>query len=89
MSDEVRIVTSRRYTILARGLIDKAIFEEENEKSWPQVENQQALRQVVFGITRRALYTDSWLSAASFEQTTRCFDRRIASGAKIRLASWT
>jgi DNA-directed RNA polymerase subunit beta' len=25
---------------------------------------------VVLGITRRALYTDSWLSAASFEQTT-------------------
>ena len=27
-------------------------------------------QQVVLGITRRALYTDSWLSAASFEQTT-------------------
>ena len=27
-------------------------------------------QQIVLGITRRSLYTESWLSAASFEQTT-------------------
>ena len=27
-------------------------------------------QQVVLGITRRALFTESWLSAASFQQTT-------------------
>jgi DNA-directed RNA polymerase subunit beta' len=51
-------------------LASRATFEEENEKVLAAGGEPASAQQVVLGITRRALYTDSWLSAASFEQTT-------------------
>ena len=70
MSDEVRVVTTGDTPFLPGELTSKAIFEEENEKVLAAGGEPASAQQVVLGITRRALYTDSWLSAASFEQTT-------------------
>jgi len=70
MSDEVRIVTPGDTPLLPGELVDKASFEEENEKVLAAGGEPASAQQVVLGITRRALYTASWLSAASFEQTT-------------------
>jgi DNA-directed RNA polymerase subunit beta' len=70
MSDEVRIVTTGDTPFLPGELTSRAIFEEENEKVLAAGGEPASAQQVVLGITRRALYTDSWLSAASFEQTT-------------------
>jgi DNA-directed RNA polymerase subunit beta' len=70
MSDEVRVVTSGDTTLLTGELIDKASFEEENEKVIAAGGEPASAQQVILGITRRALFTESWLSAASFEQTT-------------------
>lgn len=70
MSDEVRIVTAGDTPLLPGELVDKATFEEENEKVLVAGGEPASAQQVVLGITRRALYTESWLSAASFEQTT-------------------
>ncbi len=70
MSDEVRIVTTGDTPFLPGELTSKAVFEEENEKVMAAGGEPASAQQVVLGITRRALYTDSWLSAASFEQTT-------------------
>jgi DNA-directed RNA polymerase subunit beta' len=70
MSDEVRIVTTGDTPFLPGELTSKAIFEEENEKVMAAGGEPASAQQVLLGITRRALYTDSWLSAASFEQTT-------------------
>ena len=50
--------------------MDKALFEEENEKVLAAGGEPASAQQVILGITRRSLYTVSWLSAASFEQTT-------------------
>ena len=70
MSDEVRIVTSGDTPLLPGELVDKASFEEENEKVLAAGGEPATAQQVILGITRRALFTESWLSAASFQQTT-------------------
>lgn len=70
MSDEVRVVTTGDTAFLPGELTSKANFEDENEKVMAAGGEPASAQQVLLGITRRALYTDSWLSAASFEQTT-------------------
>ena len=42
-------------------------------------------QQVLLGITRRALYTQSWLSAASFEQTIDVLTNASLSGSEDKL----
>ena len=70
MSDEVRVVTSGDTPLLPGELVEKATFEEENEKVLAAGGEPASAQQVILGITRRALFTESWLSAASFQQTT-------------------
>jgi len=70
MSDEVRIITSGDTPLLPGELIEKSTFEEENEKVLAAGGEPATAQQVILGITRRALFTESWLSAASFQQTT-------------------
>jgi len=70
MSDEVKVITAGDTPLLPGELVDKASFEEENEKVLAAGGEPATAQQVILGITRRALFTESWLSAASFEQTT-------------------
>jgi DNA-directed RNA polymerase subunit beta' len=70
MSDEVRIATAGDTPLLPGELVEKATFEKENEKVLAAGGEPASAQQVILGITRRSLYTESWLSAASFEQTT-------------------
>lgn len=70
MSDEVRLVTSGDTSLLPGELGEKSTFEAENEKVLAAGGEPATAQQIILGITRRALYTESWLSAASFEQTT-------------------
>jgi len=85
MSDEVKIVTSGDTPLLPGELIDRAIFEEENEKVLAAGGELASAQQVILGITRRALYTESWLSAASFEQTTDVLTKAALFGKEDRL----
>ena len=70
MSDEVRVITTGDTPLLPGELVEKATFEEENEKVLAAGGEPATAQQVILGITRRALFTESWLSAASFQQTT-------------------
>lgn len=85
MSDEVRIVTAGDSSILPGDLVEKAVFEEENEAVLAAGGEPASARQVILGITRRALYTNSWLSAASFEQTTDILANSALIGKKDKL----
>ncbi|OGM15896.1 DNA-directed RNA polymerase subunit beta' [Candidatus Woesebacteria bacterium RBG_19FT_COMBO_42_9] len=85
MSDEVRIVTPGDTHLLPGEIVDKATFEEENEKVLAAGGGPASAQQVVLGITRRALYTESWLSAASFEQTTDVLTEAALLGREDRL----
>ena len=70
MSDEIRVVTAGDTSFLPGELASKATFESENEKTLAAGGEPASASQTILGITRRSLYTESWLSAASFEQTT-------------------
>ncbi|MFZ3301167.1 MAG: DNA-directed RNA polymerase subunit beta' [Microgenomates group bacterium] len=70
MSDEIRVVSAGDTSFLPGELSSRATFESENEKTLAAGGEPATASQIVLGITRRSLYTESWLSAASFEQTT-------------------
>ena len=85
MSDEVRIVTPGDTPFLPGDVASRASFEEENEKVLAAGGEPASAQQVVLGITRRSLYTESWLSAASFEQTTDILTEASLLGREDRL----
>ncbi len=85
MSDEVRIVTSGDTPLLPGELVEKATFEEENEKVLAAGGEPATAQQVILGITRRALFTESWLSAASFQQTTEVLTNSALLGKEDKL----
>ncbi|MEK7188469.1 MAG: DNA-directed RNA polymerase subunit beta' [Patescibacteria group bacterium] len=85
MSDEVRIITTGDTSILPGELVEKARFEEENDKTLAAGGEPATAQQVILGITRRSLFTESWLSAASFEQTTDILTDASLMGKKDKL----
>jgi DNA-directed RNA polymerase subunit beta' len=70
MSDRVRIITQGDTAVLPGDIIDRALFENENAKVLAAGGEPATAQVVVLGITRSALKTGSWLSAASFIETT-------------------
>ena len=51
--------------------VDKFIFQEENEKVLKAGGKPAKARPLLLGITKSALSTDSFIAAASFQETTR------------------
>jgi len=70
MSDKVRIGNPGDTTFLPGEIISKQRLEEENERVKKEKGKIATTKAVILGLSRTALYTDSWLSAASFEETT-------------------
>ncbi len=70
MSDRVRILTQGDTALLPGDIIDRALFEDENSKILAAGGEPATGQVIVLGITRAALKTGSWLSAASFIETT-------------------
>ena len=85
MSDEVKLVTSGDTSLIPGEITEKTVFEEENEKTLAAGGEPATAQQIVLGITRRALYTQSWLSAASFEQTTDVLTSASLCGSEDKL----
>ncbi len=69
----------RRITVLESGdthllpsdLVDRVRFEEENRRVVSEGGKPASGRPELMGITKASLATESWLSAASFQETTR------------------
>ncbi len=70
MSDRVRILSQGDTIMLPGDIIDRATFENENAKVLAAGGEPATAQVVILGITRAALKTSSWLSAASFIETT-------------------
>ncbi len=85
MSDEVRVMTPGDTSFLPGELSETTTFEEENEGVLAEGGEPSSAQQVILGITRRALYTQSWLSAASFEQTTDVLTNAALEGREDKL----
>ncbi|MBI4065208.1 DNA-directed RNA polymerase subunit beta' [Candidatus Gottesmanbacteria bacterium] len=70
MSEKVRIDTSGDTMLLPGELVDRMRFQEENARVLAEGGEPATAQIVILGITRASLYTESWLSAASFQETT-------------------
>jgi DNA-directed RNA polymerase subunit beta' len=57
--------------LLPSDLVDRVRFEEENRRVVSEGGKPASGRPVLMGITKASLATESWLSAASFQETTR------------------
>ena len=80
MSDKVIIEDEGDTSFTKNEVVSHVRFEDENKRTLA-VGGKPAVGKVsIFGITRAAIYTDSWLSAASFEQTTNVLSKAAIRG---------
>jgi DNA-directed RNA polymerase subunit beta' len=61
-------------------LVDKFVFQEENDKATAAGKTAATAKPVLLGITKASLSTDSFISAASFQETTRVLTEAAISG---------
>lgn len=71
MLKRVTILESGETNLLPGELVERAIFETENRRVVQEGKRPAAGRPELMGITKASLATESWLSAASFQETTR------------------
>jgi DNA-directed RNA polymerase subunit beta' len=71
MLKRVTVIDSGAAEFLPGVLVDRALFEAENRRVVAEGAEPAAGRPVLMGITKASLATESWLSAASFQETTR------------------
>jgi len=71
MLKRVTVIDSGATEFLPGVLVDRAQFESENRRVVAEGGEPAAGRPVLMGITKASLATESWLSAASFQETTR------------------
>lgn len=85
MSDKVRIESQGDTNLLPGEVIDKAKFDDENQRVLAEGGDPATASVVILGITRASLLTESFLSAASFQETTTVLSDAAASGKIDRL----
>ena len=71
MLKRVTIIDSGDSEFLTGELIERGLFEAENRRVVSEGGTPAAGRPELMGITKASLATESWLSAASFQETTR------------------
>ncbi|HEX5862449.1 MAG TPA: DNA-directed RNA polymerase subunit beta', partial [Nocardioides sp.] len=71
MLRRVTVIESGDTNLLPSDLVDRVLFEEENRRVVSEGGKPASGRPVLMGITKASLATESWLSAASFQETTR------------------
>ncbi len=71
MSRRITVVDSGETDLLPGELIDQQRFREVNKAAVKAGKKPASGRPELLGITKASLATDSWLSAASFQETTR------------------
>ncbi|CAB4696469.1 unannotated protein [freshwater metagenome] len=71
MLRRVTVIESGDTNLLPSDLVDRVKFEEENRRVVSEGGKPASGRPELMGITKASLATESWLSAASFQETTR------------------
>jgi DNA-directed RNA polymerase subunit beta' len=85
MSDKVIVETVGDTSLIPGDFITKARFEEMNAEVLSEGGEPATGRQVIMGITKAALFSDSWLSAASFQETTKVLTEAALEGREDKL----
>ena len=82
MMKKVKIEDAGDTEFLVGEQIDKLIFEEENRRVVKQKGKPAQAQPLLLGITKASLSTDSFISAASFQETTRVLTEAAINGAQ-------
>jgi len=80
MGDKVKIKDSGDTDFLTGQVIERSSFMDENDNVLAAGGEPATAEVLLLGITRSALYTESWLSAASFQHTKRVLTDAAAAG---------
>ena len=75
----------RRHRAAPGELVDRFVFEDINARVLAQDGQPAIAKAVLLGVTKASLNTDSFLAAASFQETTRVLTEAAISGKKDRL----
>ena len=80
MMQKVEITDAGETTFLVGEQVERAEFEEENNRAIAEGHRSAQGHMVLQGITKASLQTRSFLSAASFQETTRVLTEAAVSG---------
>ena len=80
MLQKVRVETNGDSEMLPGVLVDALDFEDTNEKLVEEGKEPAEGKQVLLGITKASLATNSFLSAASFQETTKVLTEAAIKG---------
>ena len=85
MLRKVRVINAGDTDLLPGSLVDIHKFTDENKKILAVHGNMATAKPVILGITKASLETESFLSAASFQETTRVLTDAAVKGKIDRL----
>ena len=85
MFSRVRIKNSGDTNFTEGEIIERAIFLEENARIKKLGKKEAEITQLLLGISKIALSTDSFLSSASFQETSRVLIKASLEGKEDRL----
>lgn len=80
MFSRVQVEDSGDSSFVTGDIVSKAAVMEANEKLEAEGKNLISYSQLLLGITKVSIWSDSWLSAASFQDTTRVLINAALSG---------
>jgi DNA-directed RNA polymerase subunit beta' len=85
MLKKVRIENNGDAELLPGQLVDKIVLERENTRVKKEKKEQATSEPLILGITKASLATESFLSAASFQETTKVLTDAAIEGKVDRL----
>ena len=85
MLSRIRVVDPGDTDLLPGDIVEKDQFQEENELAHKSKQETATGEQLIMGITKVALSTESFLSAASFQETARVLINAAVTGKDDRL----
>src|SRR3990167_10636491 len=80
MLRKVKIEDTGDTDFLKGVLVDKSKFQEENERVLEKKKKPASATPILLGITKASLNTESFISAASFQETTRVLTEAAVEG---------
>jgi len=80
MLKKVRIDDAGDTSLLVGSHVDKIQFQEENQKALKKKQKPAKATPILLGITKASLSTESFISSASFQETTRILTEAASSG---------
>src|SRR5690606_34572548 len=82
MLRKVRIVNEGNTALLRGTVVDRVTIRKENERVVKEGGKPATFKPLLLGITKASLQSDSFLSSASFQETTKVLTEAAISGKK-------